>query len=58
MRLFTLDPAGYLGRALQLRLAEHGHTVVGPAKVRTIAEHMAVQRTRGAAWNRTGMDGC
>jgi len=34
MRLFTLDPAGYLGRALQLRLAEHGHTVVGPAKVR------------------------
>lgn len=32
MKIFTLDPTGYVGRSMTMKLAEHGHTIVGPAK--------------------------
>lgn len=35
MKIFTLDPAGYVGRSLAQRVVEQGHQVVGPTKVRT-----------------------
>jgi len=49
MKLFTLEPAGYLGRALAARLAEHGHTVVGPQKDATPAEVQALCVSADAA---------
>jgi hypothetical protein len=44
MKIFTLDPTGYIGRSLALRTAEHGHQVVGPAKVSGRTQEQRIER--------------